>query len=1764
MAGEEEQLRLDNGQVVAPGQGDPPENPPIPLPVDKDAQIAILIASLSKATEALAYSHLGNVADQGVPGLPGVPAVVHGNGAGSGVAAATHAANANTNALTRAAAARVAGYSSLHQRLEKSAKVKDYKLSSPENIREWIARFNQQVASLAPAVSLDLESDPLTQKEYINLIKSKLDFSIITEMELKFTTKKLTWASITKEQLHNLLIEQFGAKEPEIASLLKYFNPSRPKKTPETNVRNFFCQWYENLPLCVKPNTVADREKCVDLLHRTLFYHALDDAYLQRELSNIPEADQTLNSFHEEAIKAEGRRSHYQGTTEKCNVLDASASVNINKFEYKSPAQPSGNRGTWRGGRGGRGWKGGSSGGRGGGGRGASHTAYENNSGGSSTQHHSKSTKVRIKCTYCKRPGHKQEDCYHYIDFKKSSTNKTSIEEDSEQDFGFYKVEIKHESNNNVGNGNVSSVHANTPVSVCSVHASTPVSVCVNANSVGNTSKETRVVIPGSIVTTSSSDINTSVKVITDTNATDTFHNSASVTITPVQEVVIKAANSNIVQNIMGGVILNDNISCQMELDTAACHCIMSYDRFKEIVSKSKSKPPTLVEGSIRMNMADGTPSTAVKGSTVLSITRADKPEMTGVFTVVIVDGPHALLGRPALQALWPEQYNNFASIAKKSLDAMGTSSACSACINYLRADERKCSGGGAATTTTTTTTTAIADTSACAKDAAAAATKAADTSTHRSLPPFPTGNVTQEEGEAYCKQLCKEEFSELFDGGIGLFKNVEAEFYIKPGHEKFLKVYPPAKVPHGIKPLFDKKLDKVYETGIPVDGRGLRVATQLVAVVKKREEELDLRICGNFKRSINDHIQDHHHQYSSVNEQLGKLKGVYYTCLDFSGAYNQVSVKPECRSILTLNTPRGFVEPTRMPFGVKTAPAIFQAGIDRLIHGMDGKPPVPSTACIVDDICITGANPQEHFANLSELLLRLREAGLKLNKDKCKFYQTSVKFLGKIIDKNGQRMDPAAVDAIVNMPAPTDKHTLRSFLGHMSYVSKHVPDIRIARASLDALLKKDVKFVWNESHSKAFDMCKKLASNSAILAHFDEKLPLVLTTDASPVGLGACLSHRVTEGGKTCLKPLHYASCSLKPAELNYAQIDREGLAVHWATTHFRQFLYCRKFELHTDCSALTRIFGSKNDLGGCAIGRLNRWAAALMEYDFHATHIKGSENNICDSLSRLPVPPKGQLLATSPTQIGQSVSSEMLTQNMSVKYALVDSANGIMEAVQCLAQLPDPKVVSISICKVVGTAPTAVWDILPLGVKDIAKATREDKVFGKLLSAIRSGEIDKNDLDMKPFVSIFDDLYVEQGVIFHGSRVVVPTRQQERLLEELHMTHMGVVKMKGVAREYFYWPLINKHIENIANSCSGCNKFKKRPAPAPLCPWPYARRPMERVHIDFCEYKGKQLLVLIDAHSKYIWTHVMNNDTTTLKTLAVLWSWFCERSGFPATLVSDNGPQFTSKEFAEKMAKWGVKHILTPPYHPASNGLAEKAVGIVKTKLKKMDCSVSPVELHVNLHAVLRVYRSSPHTSTGQTPYELISSAPVPVMFPRLQLTQQKIQETQRSTVSKDRIRHARTFQRGDSVLVYDTQTKVNSSGIVKECKSNNSYIVTFNDRDKHISGDHMRLSSKDCVNDKTSAINDNMITIKDSDRDSNVISDDKDVSFSDNESIVSDDSEIVILPISNDLESDFNDGTNSVHRRLHKPEHEKLIDSLTTTFPGSRTRSGNTRPR
>ena len=178
---------------------------------------------------------------------------------------------------------------------------------------------------------------------------------------------------------------------------------------------------------------------------------------------------------------------------------------------------------------------------------------------------------------------------------------------------------------------------------------------------------------------------------------------------------------------------------------------------------------------------------------------------------------------------------------------------------------------------------------------------------------------------------------------------------------------------------------------------------------------------------------------------------------------------------------------------------------------------------------------------------------------------------------------------------------------------------------------------------------------------------------------------------------------------------------------------------------------------------------------------------------------------------------------------------------------------------------------------------------------------------------------------------------------------------------------------------------------------------------------------------------------------------------------MVSDNGPQFTADMFADKMKKWNIKHLFSPPYHPASNGLVERAVGIVKERLKKMDCSGSPVQLHVGLKYVCRVHGLTPHRSTGRCPFELIKEGTVPSLFPALTSGSSRASELTaiRHSVAKRGTR--RVFNVGDKVVVYCNRYKTSTAGEVTEVLGSNTYTVECGKGPQHVSGDCLSKVAK-----------------------------------------------------------------------------------------------------
>ena len=218
-----------------------------------------------------------------------------------------------------------------------------------------------------------------------------------------------------------------------------------------------------------------------------------------------------------------------------------------------------------------------------------------------------------------------------------------------------------------------------------------------------------------------------------------------------------------------------------------------------------------------------------------------------------------------------------------------------------------------------------------------------------------------------------------------------------------------------------------------------------------------------------------------------------------------------------------------------------------------------------------------------------------------------------------------------------------------------------------------------------------------------------------------------------------------------------------------------------------------------------------------------------------------------------------------------------------------------------------------------------------------------------------------------------------------------------------------------------------------------------------------------MVDAYSKKIWTQLMNTDTTTNKTLAVLYGWFCTEIGTPTTLVSDNGPQFTANEFKDKMNKWGIKHVFSPPYHPCSNGAAERSVQIYKDRLYKMNISSRPVDLYVALAYIGKVHGLTPHASTDRCPFELIKQSNLPSLFPKLRSDMTKQSELTVTKHSADRLRNRKTFEEGEQVVVYDNHKKLSYPAVVSEILGTNNYLVLSDNGPKHVSGDVMSRTSQ-----------------------------------------------------------------------------------------------------
>ena len=214
-------------------------------------------------------------------------------------------------------------------------------------------------------------------------------------------------------------------------------------------------------------------------------------------------------------------------------------------------------------------------------------------------------------------------------------------------------------------------------------------------------------------------------------------------------------------------------------------------------------------------------------------------------------------------------------------------------------------------------------------------------------------------------------------------------------------------------------------------------------------------------------------------------------------------------------------------------------------------------------------------------------------------------------------------------------------------------------------------------------------------------------------------------------------------------------------------------------------------------------------------------------------------------------------------------------------------------------------------------------DPFLSKVLKNVQMGwpsETLGNEL-LVPYTRRRDELSTQAWCVIWGARVIIPEQLCSRLLNELHSQHTGASKMKELARSYFWWPNLDKEIDNTSNSCPECLKIRKSPSKAELHPWEWPSTPWHRSRVDYSgPTDNKYYLIVVDAHSK--WVEIIPTTGTTAKeTISGLRHVF-SRLWLPASIVSDNGPCFISEEFGELTRFCGLRYIKSEVYKPATSG--------------------------------------------------------------------------------------------------------------------------------------------------------------------------------------------------------------------------------------------------
>uniref|UniRef100_A0A2N9EM81 Uncharacterized protein n=1 Tax=Fagus sylvatica TaxID=28930 RepID=A0A2N9EM81_FAGSY len=740
---------------------------------------------------------------------------------------------------------------------------------------------------------------------------------------------------------------------------------------------------------------------------------------------------------------------------------------------------------------------------------------------------------------------------------------------------------------------------------------------------------------------------------------------------------------------------------------------------------------------------------------------------------------------------------------------------------------------------------------------------------------------------------------------------------------------------------------------------------------------------------------------------------------LDAFQGYHQIALKKEDQEKTAFITPRGIFCYKVMPFGLKNAGATYQRMVTKMFSELLGK----TVEVYIDDMVVKSVKSTDHIGDLKKVFEILRRHSLKLNATKCAFGVGSGKFLGFLVTQRGIEANPDQIAAIQRLQPPRNVREVQRLTGMAAALNRFISKSAEKCRPFFDLIKKGKSFVWNEESDRAFECLKRYLSTPPLLSSPKEGEPLYIYLAASDKAVSAA----IVRNGLGEQQPVYYTSKTMSGAETRYLPLEKSALALFTTAKKLPHY-----FQAHTMIvltSLPLRALFRSSDFSG----RISKWGTHLGAYDVHyrprtsikgqvladfvaefapehseqptigepprsaeqdegsswwTLYVDGAANSRGSGLGIVLISPEGEMLE-------QAVRLGFGASNNEAEYEAL--LHGLRAAKRLGATFLNLRCDSQLIVNQL-TGEYMAKDERMMAYRDLAKDLIKsfDKVNIERVGREHNGHADSlaglassvaPDFRRTIIVEVQDSTsimksspvvicQVEAGpswmdpILNYLTKDVLPADQKEAAKIRRNAT-------RAIGQGY-WWPYMQKDAAQYVRRCEKCQLFAPaihKPASQlnPISsPWPFAQWGLDLVGpLPRATGNRQWLIVAIDYFTKWVEAEPLARITDS-DSRKFIWKNIITRFGIPRCFISDNGTQFDSGPFKKYCSEFGIRNHFSSPAYPQGNGQAESSNKTILNGIKKRleEAKGRWVE---ELPTILWTFRTTPRSSTGETPYSL-----------------------------------------------------------------------------------------------------------------------------------------------------------------------------------------------